>query len=524
MKAAQLNHELHNLYVRAAGLMVKRKGVSATKALLPAIESCFDELLKMCVETADDELVPGLYVSKADLIKKKLAFDVQVSSWICESERLVSEEDILEAAPMIASVARHSLSCCSSGSSTRSKKLESQAKLKVASVAVEQERVKVYQTRSCAREQAERKKRETQDTARKAQEEAERELLDAEEKAECGLLEKQHELELAKVNAWQEAWQENGEKDRNNVLAQAISQPKALIGKAPFDANTSPGFNVKLTTINTFNLAKEENTNKMVSISVPVCTMPYNTLQQYTQSQFSRFAVDANSIIKHLFVSGNLNPIPSVSGTDDLNNVNCYPPPFSASPIGKGYQPVESKQYFQNGNSSFVPRQPHINPLHSRLIKPPIRSDRPAQAVVIQKFDGDPMNYWLSARQFEAHVLGKVEEHELFPLLYQCCKSAVQLNISHFSNQFPSVAFCMAWDLLYDEYGHSHEIARCLEELLRSAPKVPEDDREKLKSLANLLVKCCVSVKDIGQTSSLDTTHVIMSIVNKLPLDLKERE
>ena len=35
------------------------------------------------------------------------------------------------------------------------------------------------------------------------------------------------------------------------------------------------------------------------------------------------------------------------------------------------------------------------------------------------------MNYWLFAMQFEAHVLGKVEEYELFPLLYQSCESAV---------------------------------------------------------------------------------------------------
>ena len=131
------------------------------------------------------------------------------------------------------------------------------------------------------------------------------------------------------------------------------------------------------------------------------------------------------------------------------------------------------------------------------------------------------MNYWLVARQFEAHVLGKVQEYELFPLLYQSCKSAVQLKTSHFSNQSPSVAFCIAWDLLYDEYGHSHEIARCCEERLRGAAKVPEDDREKLKSLANLLEKCCVSLKDIGQTSNLDSMHVMMSEINKLPLDLK---
>ena len=71
------------------------------------------------------------------------------------------------------------------------------------------------------------------------------------------------------------------------------------------------------------------------------------------------------------------------------------------------------------------------------------------------------------------------------------------------------------------EYGHSHEIARCCKNRLRSAPKVPEDDRKKLKSLADLLEKCCVSLKDIGQTSSLDLMHVLMSVINKLPLDLK---
>ena len=228
-------------------------------------------------------------------------------------------------------------------------------------------------------------------------------MLDAEEKAERGLHEKQHKLELAKVEL--QGWQEDGERDRKNVLAQAISQPKALIGKAPFDANTSHSCNVKVTTINAYNLAQKGIANKMVSTSVPVCTMPYSTFPQHTESQFSRVGAIANSIP----VSGNLNPIPSITGIDDLNNANRYPPPFSTSPIGKGYQPVESKCYFQNANSSFVPRQPPINPLHSRLNERPIKRDRPAPAVVIQKFNGDPMNYWLFARQFEAHVLGKVE-------------------------------------------------------------------------------------------------------------------
>ena len=76
------------------------------------------------------------------------------------------------------------------------------------------------------------------------------------------------------------------------------------------------------------------------------------------------------------------------------------------------------------------------------------------------------MNYWLFARQFEVHVLGKVEEYYLFPLLYQSCESNVQLKISHLSNQHFSTSFCLAWDTFFDEYGHVHEIAQCWKDRL----------------------------------------------------------
>ena len=59
---------------------------------------------------------------------------------------------------------------------------------------------------------------------------------------------------------------------------------------------------------------------------------------------------------------------------------------------------------------------------------------RPAPPVVIQKFNGDPMEHWLFVRQFEAHVLGKVEDYELFPLLHQYCESHVQSKFSYVSN------------------------------------------------------------------------------------------
>ena len=123
--------------------------------------------------------------------------------------------------------------------------------------------------------------------------------------------------------------------------------------------------------------------------------------------------------------------------------------------------------------------QPNANTLTQASPTTPVLGlwkNRAAPAVVIEKFDGDPMNYWLFARQSEAHVLGKVEEYELFPLLYQSCESNVQLKISHLSNQHPSTSFLLAWDTLFDEYGHLHEIARCCEERPKNAPKMDDDD------------------------------------------------
>ena len=45
----------------------------------------------------------------------------------------------------------------------------------------------------------------------------------------------------------------------------------------------------------------------------------------------------------------------------------------------------------------------------------------PAPPVVIQKFNGDLMEYWLFVGQFEAHVLGKVEITNYF----RCCINIV---------------------------------------------------------------------------------------------------
>ena len=143
-----------------------------------------------------------------------------------------------------------------------------------------------------------------------------------------------------------------------------------------------------------------------------------------------------------------------------------------------------------------------------------------APPVVIQKFDSDSMNYWLFVIQFKAHVLGKIDDYKWFPLLYQNCESNVQHKFNHLSNQLPSASFEDAWYILFDEYSHSLKIAHCCE-CLKRAPGVPEDDKERSKSLVHLLKKCCVSLVHVGEASTLDSIHVMINITNKLPMELK---
>ena len=443
-----------------------------------------------------------------------------------------------------------------SGSSTKSKKLRSQVRLKVATVAMEQESARGYETRLRARQRAEEKKkkiladskrkqreleRKTRQEMERTLEEVDRELFEIEESAVENLRKKELEFEMARAEA--SAWNEVADipapevqPNVNDMSARAIPiiEPDEVTGQAdPHNVHTvHVPVEIPSTSIQTNQPADNLNySNKLDSQSKQ---------RKYT-NVFSA---------PHSRVLPNVSQ-PACEGFRNVNNFNSTRVQVNSHLPGLSFfqnkPPVELTQnvshsggqqnlYQRHGQSSQQPYahtskrfnyafpQPNANMLTQASPTAPVlslRKNRSAPAVVIEKFDGDPMNYWLFAQQFEAHVLGNVEEYELFPLLYQSCESNVQLKISHLSNQHPSTSFRLAWDTLFDEYGHQHEIARCCEERLKNAPKVDDDDREKLKSLANLMEKCCIALEHIGQASSLDSMHVLMGIVNKLPVDIK---
>ena len=112
---------------------------------------------------------------------------------------------------------------------------------------------------------------------------------------------------------------------------------------------------------------------------------------------------------------------------------------FEKSEVTSAEKKKNSQREFQSFLSTSP--QPPLPINDRRLTEFYSKRERRVPPIVFQKFDSDPMNYWLFVRQFEAHVLGKVEDYELFPSLYQNCESHVQAKMNHLSNQPPVTRF-----------------------------------------------------------------------------------
>ena len=137
---------------------------------------------------------------------------------------------------------------------------------------------------------------------------------------------------------------------------------------------------------------------------------------------------------------------------------------------------------------------------------------------VITKFDGNPMNYKTCMRQFEAHIAQKTRTDELRLLfLLQHCKPAVRDKIERFTSVNPCDGYRMAQNELFCEYGQPHVIAQRCEQELKALADVRFHDSNSLMKLSVLMNKCCASLEDVANTSSVDTMNVMIQIVKKSP-------
>jgi len=551
-KVIELKNKLQQMYINAESLLINQETHVAFHEFLPMLNKQYETLMDACKSFIDNEIITGTDWCKSDLIKTKQEFDSQVITELTKSLSLSHVPDDRRSLGSSSSNTSRS-----SRSSVRSEKRKSKVKLKVASIAVKHELDRVYESKQRARDKAIKLKQEAEEKAERMQQEAEekaermqrdseekaermrleaekiaeaackkaleaadRELQEFEENVEKSLQKKRREYELARAEA--EAWYDEEELEQD--IAKAVTQSISNGGVA----NTSHSTQIRRVapTTKEQSVPKSSECNPVMTTSLVSSTCTTNVT--YTTPSF------LHNRQERLY-SSSVPPLEPVDGSFDYGifghrKATSIPVFKSTNAAHISAFDCENKVLTPTSIAT-VPKDPcqksgnkrnDLTQPSQKLVESCLRRDRPAPAVVLQRFNGDPMNYWLFVRQFEAHVLGKVEDYELLPLLHQHCEPNVQLKISYLSNLSPEVGFKKAWDILYEEYGRSHEIARCCEERLRSAPKVTEDNRDSLKSLANLLEKCCIAVKNIEQSSSLDSMHMMMCVINKLPMDLKK--
>ena len=150
--------------------------------------------------------------------------------------------------------------------------------------------------------------------------------------------------------------------------------------------------------------------------------------------------------------------------------------------------------------------------------------DRFLPKPAVEKFDGDPLDYWAFVNRFEVHVASKVYDDDLrLAYVLQHCTKPVYDKVKHIAgNRIKSTAYRMLWQELYERYGQPHIIARHCENRLQQFPKLIANDAEGLEELAVFLKRCLASMEETSMLTAMDSPTFIANIAVKLPVDIKK--
>ncbi|XP_078495844.1 uncharacterized protein LOC144751858 [Ciona intestinalis] len=135
-------------------------------------------------------------------------------------------------------------------------------------------------------------------------------------------------------------------------------------------------------------------------------------------------------------------------------------------------------------------------------------------------FSGDPMDYWMFIRNFEANLESKVTDDKLkMTLLMQQCKGKAKSLIHHCSVLDPHEGYIEARKILYETCGKPHVVARAFVKELTDGPNLKPDDAAGIRRYAQILQKCLLILRSINNLGDLNTVDRLVSLANKLPYE-----
>ena len=143
----------------------------------------------------------------------------------------------------------------------------------------------------------------------------------------------------------------------------------------------------------------------------------------------------------------------------------------------------------------------------------------------VEKFDGDPLDYWIFVNRFKVHTADRVYSDDL-KLVYrlQHCSKRVYERIQHYAGG-PDKHHCykMVWTELYQRYGQPYIISSHCEQRLQELPKVSLYDPDNLERMAVLMKRCIAALDEYPEYTTMNTVGFISSLAEKLPLDLRRK-
>ena len=138
-----------------------------------------------------------------------------------------------------------------------------------------------------------------------------------------------------------------------------------------------------------------------------------------------------------------------------------------------------------------------------------------------KRFNGNSLAYRAFISNFETHVQPLLNDQRmLFCLLLQHCESNVEDKIEYFSER-GSMAYTLAKERSYQEYGRSCIIADICEQTLLQAPQVKGNNSSVIKSYFELLESMHGTLTNVCKMGSLNSVDSMTKLVNKLPFDTR---
>jgi len=142
------------------------------------------------------------------------------------------------------------------------------------------------------------------------------------------------------------------------------------------------------------------------------------------------------------------------------------------------------------------------------------------------KFDGDPTRYSLFMANFEAHLesrLNPTDDASKLQYLIQHCKGEARTLIDFCSVLDFSADYQKAKQLLFENYGRLHVIARTYVNKLSKGQRLKSGDSAGLVMLAHDLEESRVALNHLKYYSDLNNFDNIAKIIERLPFDLQKR-